>query len=606
MSGRISRGCGVSGVAKGGVRFAGWAAAWLLAWAVLPGTAVADRPATIRLLPKETLAFGSVADAKTLVERFNATNFGRMLQEPQIRPLFEQLYGNLRGEMAGLEDRLGVTLDEMLALPSGELAVALFKPADGPISVVGFIEVKDQYATAKKLLDQLDAELVAQGLQFREERVGDTRITVYQFRRQQLAYFDRDGVLVVGSHVSALQEVLAAWDRAPEECLADNRSYATIRSKSLGSKDEPPQVTWYVDPLGLVKAIVPAEGANAFALALLRPLGVEGIRAAGGSLTMATDKFDFIGQVHLLLAEPREGVLDLFAFTGGSTTPESWVPADAASYTTLNYDFKETYDRLKSLVDGFTGEGTTRSQAQSLFNRLGINLEEDLLPELDNRVSMASFVQRPVTLNSQATLVGLRIKDGARFRKLLERVAEQFPDNLESDSYAAVKYYRITGLNRPRRLLAQQENMPQPTPALAVVGNELLFSDRAEALEKAIASSRIQGAKLGDAIDFKLITSQAESLAGEGRMCMLSFNRPEEGFRMMYDLATAEQNRDLLSRGAENNRGLRYVDQALRDNPLPSFESLRKYMAPAGAVLIDDNTGLHYISFTLRRDSKGN
>ncbi len=568
-------------------------------------TARAERPSTLKLLPKETLAFGSVADSKTLVEKFNTTNMGQMLQEPRIKPLIQQLYGNLRAEMAGVEEQLGVTLDELLTLPNGELAVGVIKPEEGPISLVGFIEVGDQYPTAKKLLDKLDAELAARGVEFGEERQGGTSISYYQFRRQQLAYFDRDGVVVIGSNVNVLKQVLAAWDGESKESLADNRSFATVRSKCRGGKDEPPQLFWYADPIGLVKALVPADGANAFALALLKPLGVEGIRAAGGSATLATENFDFIFQAHLLLAEPREGVLDLLAFTSGDTTPEAWVPTDAASYLTVNYDFGETYDRVRKLVDRFTSDGTTRAQAQAAFDRLGLNFEADILPQLDNRFSLTSYVQKPATLGSQVTLAALRVKDPAKFRPLLEQVAEKFPNNIETDSYAAVKYYRIIGGNRQRRPL-EDENAPRPVPAFALIGNHLVISDRAEAIERAIADSRINGPKLGAAIDFKIIASQAENLAGEGQMCLLSFNRPEEGFRMMYDLATTEQNRERLRQGAENNRGLKFVDQALQDNPLPSFESLRKYMAPAGAVLIDDESGLHYISFTLRRDAKGN
>jgi hypothetical protein len=34
---------------------------------------------------------------------------------------------------------------------------------------------------------------------------------------------------------------------------------------------------------------------------------------------------------------------------------------------------------------------------------------------------------------------------------------------------------------------------------------------------------------------------------------------------------------------------------------LPPFEVLQRYLAPGGTVVVDDETGLHYTDFSLRR-----
>jgi hypothetical protein len=39
----------------------------------------------------------------------------------------------------------------------------------------------------------------------------------------------------------------------------------------------------------------------------------------------------------------------------------------------------------------------------------------------------------------------------------------------------------------------------------------------------------------------------------------------------------------------------------LERNPLPPFSTLAKYIAPAGTAIINDDTGIHYVSFSLRR-----
>ena len=580
-----------------------WAGALWMACLLIPGAARAERLPLIRLLPADTLVLATVPDARELRDRVSETNFGRMLQDPQLRPLVQNMYEGIRRELAEVEAQLGVTLDELLALPQGELTVALAPSPEGPLALVALIEVGDQHQTAKKLLDKVSVELANRGVEFGEETVAGTQITYYKLRQRQFAYFDRDGALVMSTSLSALKYMLDAWETGLGEPLADNRAFASVRQKCRGLKDEPPQFFWYADPIGLTKALVPREGANAFFLALLQPLGLEGIRAAGGSLTFTSERFDNIAQIHLLLQEPREGVMNLPTFVSGDTRPENWVPDDAASYTTFNFDFGHTYDKLRRLIDRFTADGTTAAQFQQAFNGLGIDFETEFLDLLANRLTIVGWIQRPSTrLTASAQILGLRVKDPAKTRPVIEKIADRFKDQIEKENYAGVIYYRVKTSRRPP-VQAQEADAQRPQPAFALIGNYVVLSTHHKAIERAIMASRDTSRSLAEAIDFKLIVSQAEYMVGEGQMCMLSFNRPEEGFRMIYEIATNEGNRAALQRGAANNRGFRVMHEALQANPLPPFEALRKYMAPGGAVLIDDPSGLHYISFTLRRDS---
>ena len=80
------------------------------------------------------------------------------------------------------------------------------------------------------------------------------------------------------------------------------------------------------------------------------------------------------------------------------------------------------------------------------------------------------------------------------------------------------------------------------------------------------------------------------------------FQRPEESFRALYEMATADGIRDGLSEGAEGNDFLRAINDALSDNPLPPFSEIAKYLAPSGGLFTMDETGLHYTGFSLRRD----
>ena len=71
--------------------------------------------------------------------------------------------------------------------------------------------------------------------------------------------------------------------------------------------------------------------------------------------------------------------------------------------------------------------------------------------------------------------------------------------------------------------------------------------------------------------------------------------------RFLYGLATGERTRQALGKRAKNNRFLKSLDSALKENPLPPFAVLQRYLAPGGALVVDDETGIHYTAFSLRR-----
>ena len=71
----------------------------------------------------------------------------------------------------------------------------------------------------------------------------------------------------------------------------------------------------------------------------------------------------------------------------------------------------------------------------------------------------------------------------------------------------------------------------------------------------------------------------------------------------MYDLATSEDVRKSLS-DPKANEFFKTLDEALKKNPLPPYAVISQYLAPPGRVLVNEETGLHYVSFGLRRGEK--
>ena len=73
--------------------------------------------------------------------------------------------------------------------------------------------------------------------------------------------------------------------------------------------------------------------------------------------------------------------------------------------------------------------------------------------------------------------------------------------------------------------------------------------------------------------------------------------------QLLYDLMTGDAAKQGLRSAGEDNPFFQSVADALDGNPLPAFEVISQYLAPAGAMVTDDENGIHYIGFSIRRES---
>ncbi len=182
------------------------------------------------------------------------------------------------------------------------------------------------------------------------------RLTLHRYQnpnreQERFAYLIDEGVMIASSDPNYLEQLAAVWlGKAGDwSSLADNKRFTSILSRCVGTQGERPQLSFFADPMAMVRQFAPKTAAATTTLAMLPAFGLDGIQGVGGSWIVAPPDFDSISHFHVLLGSPRRSILGLLRPKSGSTTPENWVPETTASYSTINWDIASTVKAIEQL-----------------------------------------------------------------------------------------------------------------------------------------------------------------------------------------------------------------------------------------------------------------
>lgn len=592
----------------------------ILCLALLPARAWADPSAhdAAHLLTDRTILFLHLNDAHETAERMRATGLGAALQDEKVRPLVEQLWGSVVPQIQALEERAGMKLVDLLDRIQGRITLAVINiPAQSPAVAIYLSEIETGKLDA--LLDDMEKSLADQGYELLDEPIED--IPARRWSRSgsgplsEIVRIDRPEYRLLVTHPEIAARLMRLHEpESKDASLEELNSFRAIMSRCSPDNDAA-DVAWFVDPIGLVRALGRNNSAITTGLALLPAIGVDGLQALGGRISFGEPQFEFISRTHVLMEPPREGVLRMLALSEGSTEPENWVSSETSQYTTWHIKWRPIYDTASELFDSFRGDGAMAREVKSRISEpLGADLITEVLPALTGRVTQTVSYEQPVTLQSQSSMIGVELEDAEAFRPILQKILEKWSDRQEKKNFAGVEYYQWSfgseeanenneepadddeadGETRRRR------RMRPPKPTLALLGNWLVMSDRASTIEKAILADQGGAPRLRDELDFKLVSSKLRQqlTATPG---MLNFARPEDNLRFLYQLLQSDDMVERIHERRESNPFLTTLDEMLQQKKLPPFAVVAQYLAPGGSMMVNEETGLYHVRFGLRR-----
>ena len=592
-----------------------------------------NRPASADLLPEGTVVYLQIHSVKDFVSRMDDSSMGKVMTNEKVAKLFEKLYGEVKNQYEKVRDDVGVSLDELTKLMTGEFcfAVAAFK--DRAPGVVLMFDYDPQAETLSKLLASGRKFAESDGATFETTQEGDVEVQVLRGSGDgvNIYYFLNAGTFVGSSDQELVKEMLARW-RGEEikkvRPLSQNRKFITIMNRCRGTKDAPPEMRAYIDPIDLAKALTRGNFGARVVINSLQVVGLDGLLAAGGSVIYQEDGYESITHGHVLLANPRAGVLEMVALAPGDLTPEPWVPDDTITYMSWNWDVDKMYSELDKMVNAFQGDGAFEKLVDENINKkLEVNLREDLLATLSGRVTYATWYERPIKFNSQTNAIAFELKDaekfGETFEKLIAKAIEEAKKNRETSAgdkefdprsdYRGMKCWKFENMGPPspraedeadedpdRKL--RRSSIRQAYPNLAIVDNYLILSDSRPFIEKAIDTLKEDAPALKDDEQFTRVSRHMKRLLGTSVPGGVVFSRPDRSLELLYDMAKSDAAKSFLQRGAEENDIVSSFKKVIDENPLPDWNELREFFAPTGMFVTSDETGIHILGFQLKSD----
>ena len=583
-------------------------------------------------LSVDTVAYLRFHHVAELAERIDQLAIARALRDPEVSPLVEHLYGGSLGPaLRKLQDESGVTIDQLLGAIRGELVVSLIAlPAFKPALTLMFRAepASEEDETAEQILRVGAQRMSEAGFAESTERIDD--VDVQLLRRdegpiQEVVQLRLGSYRVITTQRRVAEQLIALHLGADIPTLAMHPPFRTIITRcapQTGSRSgrDPAQVEWYVDPIALARSLLRGNLSATVGLAILPAIGADGIQAIGGTVNVIENNFDLITRTHLLIEPPRSGVTKMAAIGSGSMRPEAWVPADAAEYSTWHLQLETIYDTLEELFDSFREEGALHKAVTRRFSEpLGVEFRDDILLALTGRITHYVQFDRPVSITSQANVVGLGLNDPVAFKTTLEAIVDKWSQRIETSDFAGTTIYRILTPDsdasesresdearqdgddrRSRRSRMREQRRRSAKPAMAIVGDTLLLTDRVTSLEQAIMTQGDVGDRLRDALDFKLLASQLKRQS-ETKPGMLRFQRPDESLKVLYELVRTPEFREEIHKNRETNPFVNALHTALEDDAFPPFEVILEYLAPSGSILVNEDSGLHHVGFALKR-----
>lgn len=560
-------------------------------------------------LPKNTLVFARIANAKALTEAFYQTQFGLLIQDPALKPIRDEVNKGLTEFSNDVKTNSGMTLSELFDLPTGEMVFAVVPSSNEkiPAGYYASVDAGKNQAAFQEAMEKLVKFGTSKGSKVAKETFNGVELSVItseikndegETTKTTFAVARTGSVFHVSESADTLKSVLKG---NASNSLASLDDYKKAKTKFRDGS----QIQYFVNVPAVINIGVKAAAANADNAqidaqqveTIINMLGIGGVKGLLGSVTLNDAQFDFVSTTTVLLTKPVEGILKVFKLKSARMEPESWVPASVASYQSFGWDLDTAYTAINELTNLFQ-PGLLNVLEQQLVGPNGgdpLSFQKDLFGPLGSRVTVISDFAKPIKEDSQRSLFAVSLDDSAAFSKTLAKLFDLAGVEPKKREFQGTTIFDIQP-EIPAGAGIDGVNVDSGPLSIAIAKDTLFITGNPTLLESVLRGGF---AKLADSADYKAVAKNFPSSTTS-----ITFSNMQESSRAIYEMlkqGSIEKAVDAAAGQAGDKAP--NVDVPFDTKNLPDYSVFAKYLSNGGGYSVVDDDGVTSTQFLLRKNN---
>lgn len=602
------------------------------------------------LLPDTTKGYLSITNYTEFDKQWRKTQLGQLMNDPVMEPFSKDLRRQLEDRLSNIRERLGLTLDDMQNVPSGELAVGVIQPSADQVATVVLMDVTGKLDEANAMLKKASANFMRRGAKQTQFSVGDIAATFYEIPQKpndphpgpgKVVYFLRGNLLGAGDDAPVMQGLLLRLaSKKTAGSLAEVPGFRGVMARA--KKDAgttAPVARWYIQPLGYIEAMYtatpPEDRRKGRPMSvLMKNQGFDAVQAVGGYLDLNQDKYEILHRTAIYAPPPYDKSMKMLVLPNSADfTPQRWVPRDVATYTSFYVDMLNAFDNFGPLFDEVVGEGKETGIWADVLQSLKddpngprLDLRGELIKFLGNRVTVVSDYQLPITTTSERIMYVVQAVDEKAVSAAMTKWMQGDPGTKRLEFQGHI-IWEMVEPEEPEIPKISMESIPSVAPkpkaheeeeeerqvrlmphaAVTVAHGHLFVASHLDFLLKILPLVEERKMLARDP-DYQRVVEHLDQL-GIKANSLRSFSRTDESYRPTYELikqGKMPESETMLARmlnafiGSGRKGSVR--KQRLDGSKLPDYQVVRRSLGSAGILMTSEPDGWFAKGFTLTKE----
>jgi len=429
----------------------------------------------IELLPDSVAGMVRIPNLPRFCEAWEKTSLGKLVEDEAMQPFIEAQRKRAKNYLEAFDNKVGVRPEDLYNIASGELVVSWLPFANDkrrPFALCVIADVRGRAEQAEVAIEKLDKDLKVAGwirkdiehqgqtvrIYNTEPKPGQLKVEqiVISLDKTRLLAADRDLVVT-----DLLDTIAGDADGSP---IFKVEEFQTILKKSSQAILEPVKkgggtiaIEWFARPFQMARIIKESldvdRGNQVDIVKLLENQGFDAVKAAGGILALAGDKYQMLHRGSILAPpvtdKPSKYKLAarMLQFENAPLAPiPAWVHSDSASFSRINLRFEEIFWASETLLNEAFGDEIFQDIIEGIKEDEDgpqIDIAKNVLPNLDDQLILITDNTLPSELNSERMLIAIRVSDSKAIGTAISKAMEVEPDASIMNAVPGVDIWRV-------------------------------------------------------------------------------------------------------------------------------------------------------------------